>query len=35
MRKKSEWDKLDKVFMSFLNADAVPHKRPPKPTKKN
>jgi len=33
MSKKAEWNKLDKAVTSFLNTNAVPHRRPPKPTR--
>ena len=35
MSKKSEWDKLDKAASVLFSMDAVEHKRPPKPNKKN
>ena len=35
MSKKDEWDKVDKAASVLLSMDAVEHKRPPKPTKKD
>ena len=35
MSKKSEWDKVDKATSVLLSMDAVEHKRPQKPTKKD
>ena len=35
MSKKSKWDKLDKAASVLLGMDAVEHKRPRKPTKKD
>ncbi len=33
MNKKAEWNRSDKSVTSFLNAGAVPPKRPPGPTR--
>lgn len=35
MSKKNEWDKVDKATSVLLGMDAVEHKRPPKPNKKD
>ena len=35
MSKKSEWGKVDKAASVLLDMDAVEHKKPPKPTKKD
>ncbi len=35
MSKENEWDKVDKAASVLLGMDAVEHKRPPKPTKKD
>ena len=35
MSKKDEWDKVDKAASVLLGMDAVEHKRPRKPTKKD
>ena len=35
MSKKHEWDKVDKAASVLLGMDAVEHKKPPKPNKKD
>lgn len=35
MSKKGEWDKVDKATSVLLGMDAVEHKRPRKPAKKD